>query len=295
MPSRRIVPRRTPAPIAGRVPAGACASSRPGTATASAVASVAAPEAVRAALLHYKTGGILRAISVTMRPMPSSARRAVWLIGALAALASRPVAAGVLAFSSPGPTAVLEAGTTVPVAWSFAADGPPRFGEMELILSLDGGRSFPIRVTRDLDPRTSALGWRVPALPTEHARLALRSGEGEEPEAEEIRLVSDEFAIASDTGAPLETALFERGEWRLREATENRESGPPAAPETLGDAVPAMAAVHDLPASAVPRRGPPAQAPSRRISSSFEAASLPPAPGMNVPAGAARRDTPKRE
>ncbi len=184
--------------------------------------------------------------------MPSTARRAVWLIGAFAAVASRPAAGDAPAFSSPGAAAILEAGTTVTVAWSAAA--VPRIGEMELLLSLDGGRSFPVRLTRDLDPRTSAVPWRVPALPTEHARLALRSGEGEEPEAEEIHLVSGEFAIASDTGRPLETAVFAGGEWRLREALDGDESGRTPAPPAVGDAARAMTPARELPAAAAPRR-----------------------------------------
>jgi hypothetical protein len=226
--------------------------------------------------------------------MPSTTQRAVWLIGAFAALASRPAAGDAPAFSSPRPAAVLEAGTSVTVAWSVAAAAVPPTGEMELLLSLDGGRSFPVRLTRDLDPRTSALLWRVPELPTGHARLALRSGEGEEPEAEEIRLVSDEFAIASGTERPLETALFARGEWRLREALDGKEAGRIPAPPAVGDGAPAMTSARELPAAAAPRREPARDSACHRSDPDFETIPLPNVRGSVTPEPV-RPETPKRE
>jgi len=54
--------------------------------------------------------------------------------------------------------------------------GPATAGaeERELVLSLDGGRSFPIRLTGEIGPGDGVVSWRVPALPAEHVVLALR-------------------------------------------------------------------------------------------------------------------------
>lgn len=165
---------------------------------------------------------------------------------------------------------------------------------MELILSLDGGRSFPIRVTRDLDPRTSALAWRVPALPTGHARLALRAGEGEEPNNETILLVSEGFSIEADPGLPLEATFVERGEWRLREALDGKEAGRIPAPPALGDGAPALTTGRELPAAAAPRREPALGPACHRSVPDLEAIPLPTLRSWVTPEPA-RPQTPKRE
>lgn len=88
--------------------------------------------------------------------------------------------------------------------------------EMELVLSLDGGVTYPLRLTGELDPRTRHVGWRVPALPTKKAVLALRAGDDEGDE--QIVLRSAVFTIQDDPSAPLEDIRFAHGEWRTREA-----------------------------------------------------------------------------
>jgi hypothetical protein len=98
---------------------------------------------------------------------------------------------------------------------------------MELVLSLDGGRTFPIRVTRRIDRAATGLRWSVPGLPTEHARLALRVGRDEPPAQERLALVSPEFAIASSTSSPLPEIFWVGGEGRTRDALE---TAPPPSP-----------------------------------------------------------------
>ncbi|MGE5346658.1 MAG: hypothetical protein ACM3JH_11940, partial [Acidithiobacillales bacterium] len=46
---------------------------------------------------------------------------------------------------------------------------PARGGvrERELVLSLDGGRSFPVRLTAEIGPGDLQALWRIPGLPTE--------------------------------------------------------------------------------------------------------------------------------
>lgn len=135
------------------------------------------------------------------------------------------VGAAPAAFAAPGflrPAAGgrLESGTVVELLWNL--DGvPPNAQESELVLSLDGGRTFPIRLTADFEPATHRILWRVPALPTDQARLALRAGNDEEPAQETIQIVSSAFVI-SDSGpdSALEELFAVGAEWRTREALE---------------------------------------------------------------------------
>jgi hypothetical protein len=110
----------------------------------------------------------------------------------------------------------LQPGALVRVAWTPGVSGEREFDEMELVLSLDGGRSFPLRLTREVSPTEESVLWRVPRLPSEHARIALRAGRGEKKET--IRTVSAEFTILADADDPLEQLCRVRGEWRTREA-----------------------------------------------------------------------------
>ena len=114
----------------------------------------------------------------------------------------------------------------VSVSWTAGVVGRADGDEMELVLSLDGGRSFPLRVTRTLSPDALSFAWRVPALPTERARLALRSGRQGDEDSETIRIVSGEFAIGADTHVALEEVFRTGGEWRTREALESTPDRP---------------------------------------------------------------------
>ena len=208
-------------------------------------------------------------------------------------LAGAALAAG--RFAAPGAGGPLEPGATVPVAWDLPGWHGREFGEMELVLSLDGGLTFPVRVTRDLDPATRALSFRVPALPASHARLALRAGDGQEPDAEEILLVSDEFVIGADPASPLESTAFVRGEWRTREALESGAAAAPPDPRTFGAPGPVLLPARELPTAAAPRRRPLVHESGLRGTSMFE-----PSPAASVTPPCPERshspaDTPRRE
>ena len=72
--------------------------------------------------------------------------------------------------------------------------------ETELYLSLDGGRSFPFRITPQLDPRATFFYWTVPNMPTNTAVLDIRFGcEGTYPESYSPQLAST-FAITQTAG-----------------------------------------------------------------------------------------------
>lgn len=117
-------------------------------------------------------------------------------------------------FQVPARGEVIASGGSVDVRWT----GPSDAFEQELVLSLDGGLTFPVRISAEMSPRRTAFRWTVPNLPTSHARLALRTGSGEGSEEETLELISEEFAIASvDADAPVELT---RGtnEWWTRQA-----------------------------------------------------------------------------
>ncbi|MEO6325194.1 MAG: hypothetical protein ABIT01_03280 [Thermoanaerobaculia bacterium] len=98
--------------------------------------------------------------------------------------------------------------------------------ESELLLSLDGGLTFPIRLTRDLDIDTSRVRFRVPNLPTDRARLALRVGFRDRGE-EIIETIGPEFSIGHDDRESLEPLARVRGEWRTQDALdEDRDASP---------------------------------------------------------------------
>jgi len=79
--------------------------------------------------------------------------------------------AGASPLLGPGVEGRLAAGRVEVLALGPATAGAE---ERELVLSLDGGRSFPIRLTGEIGPGDGVVSWRVPALPAEHVVLALR-------------------------------------------------------------------------------------------------------------------------
>jgi len=130
---------------------------------------------------------------------------------AFLAFAAAAVAASGERFSPPSRGAVLVSETTVPVAWSSPCR--PDANEAELILSLDDGVTFGIRVSGPLAPCATNFRWRVPGLSSASARLAVRKGRKGRPESERIVLVSERFTIISTETSP--SSLLTRGaiEW----------------------------------------------------------------------------------
>lgn len=107
---------------------------------------------------------------------------------------------------SPSDGQAIPAGETFVIRWSALATDVE---EMELLLSVDGGRSYPLRLTPQLDPRSGSFHWFVPNLPTDRARLRVRYGRrGAENDAEPGGV----FRIV---GAPLHAAevRYHGGEW----------------------------------------------------------------------------------
>jgi hypothetical protein len=64
-------------------------------------------------------------------------------------------------------------------------DPPPGAVEWEAFLSLDGGQTYPVRITPHLNLSIRRFNFQVPAFPTRNARILLRFGdERREVEAE---------------------------------------------------------------------------------------------------------------
>ncbi len=102
---------------------------------------------------------------------------------------------------SPAPGESLTAGSTVVLAWE---PGPglaalPHAEEWEVFLSLDGGRTFLTRLTPHLELDMRRVTVRLPALPSEDARLLLRMGDERD---EREQLLPGRYRIVSG-GAPV--------------------------------------------------------------------------------------------
>lgn len=119
-------------------------------------------------------------------------------------------------FEVPAPGSVVVSGAAVEVRWSPSSDRR-QAREQELVLSLDGGLTFPIRVSPEMPARSTGFRWIVPGLSSVHARLAVRSGSGEGNEDETLEGISGEFTIVSAAAGSGELV---RGatEWWTRQA-----------------------------------------------------------------------------
>jgi hypothetical protein len=104
---------------------------------------------------------------------------------------------------SPTAGQVLYPGQTVRVEWqnSIPHMGDyPAYCEIELWLSLDGGRTYTMRITPSMDPNTRFFYWIVPNTPTNSALLDIRFGcEPFYPETYHQQ-TSSPFVIASTSG-----------------------------------------------------------------------------------------------
>jgi hypothetical protein len=125
---------------------------------------------------------------------------------ALAMVAPSGAASGSVTVSLEVP-AVVTAGQTVVLRWSGL---PAEVEELEIVLSLDGGGRYHVRVSPELEGREREYRWRVPDLPVRHARLMLRMG-GEE--GERIGALSREFRIVHVEGAPRPDLGFHEGQF----------------------------------------------------------------------------------
>lgn len=128
--------------------------------------------------------------------------------------------------------ATLRAGETVVLSLGRAPEG---IDELEILLSVDGGRTFPVRVSRELGPEARRVVWRVPNLPAVAALMRVRYRlHGRELDGP----AGGAFAILGAAGRSQELDLFHEGNW-----WEGFEAHRPVAPASLaGDDVPSLEA-----------------------------------------------------
>ena len=102
---------------------------------------------------------------------------------------------------SPTAGQVLFPGQQFRVAWkSMLPNVDLSYCEAEIYLSLDGGNTFPFRLTPPLDPNIGFFYWTVPNTPTNAAVLDIRFGcEGYYPESYSPQTASP-FVISQITG-----------------------------------------------------------------------------------------------
>ncbi len=209
------------------------------------------------------------------------ARRAgVWLFGLGLFLEVSPAA--VAAPFGPAASSRLPAGSTQTILLDPSSPGAQ---ERELVLSLDGGRTFPLRLTATIGPDDRSASWRVPALPAEHAVLALR--EGGDGLEEEIVATGNEFNIVPEPGVPAEELSYRDGEWKTREADGGRHDLPSP---SLGDGGTARVTAlgDDVHVVEVPVRGIPADPgrfslPARRPEAARDSGEAPPGGRVSLP------------
>jgi hypothetical protein len=96
----------------------------------------------------------------------------------LAALTLAWALAPAPAHAAPGPARLwpgpeVAAGQVIELSWG---ELPAGVHEMEILLSLDDGRHFAVRVSPELDAHERSFRWRVPNLPAGRARLRMRLG-----------------------------------------------------------------------------------------------------------------------
>ncbi len=102
---------------------------------------------------------------------------------------------------SPQAGQVLYPGQIVRVEWRPAIVYTwPSYCELELWLSLDGGRAYTLPITPSLDPNANFFYWTVPNMPTNAAVLQIRFGcEPLSPESYYPQTASS-FTIANVAG-----------------------------------------------------------------------------------------------
>lgn len=95
----------------------------------------------------------------------------------------------------------LVAGTTAELEWAPLAPlaGLSEVEEWEAFLSLDAGRTYPLRITPHLDQDLRRFHWQVPFLPTGDAAILLRFGNERRETAVELPV---RFAIATPPTVP---------------------------------------------------------------------------------------------
>jgi len=148
--------------------------------------------------------------TIRTRAARSEAAGPATLAALLVILAGAAVPARALAESGPRLASLahlsVHAGQRVEIRWTSGGET----GELEILLSLDGGRHYPLRISPELDARAGRYVWRVPNLASREARLELRF---ESERGERTSEPGEPFVIEADADRPAERAQVAEGAW----------------------------------------------------------------------------------
>ena len=100
-------------------------------------------------------------------------------------------------FLAPAAGDILASGVPHEARWISPCESERDADEMEVLLSVDDGHTFPIRLTAELPLCASSFRWKVPSVSSDHARLAVRVGRDGHAESEAIVFVSPPFRITT--------------------------------------------------------------------------------------------------
>jgi hypothetical protein len=106
-------------------------------------------------------------------------RRLSTLLAVCLAFLALPGRAQPVRLVAPLAGSTLAAGSTAELEWAPLADFDrlSKVEEWEAFLSLDGGATFPLRITPHLDQDLRRIAFQVPPVPTGDARILLRFGD----------------------------------------------------------------------------------------------------------------------
>jgi hypothetical protein len=198
------------------------------------------------------------------------------LLALAAPLAPRAARAAPSPLAWPGP--LVRAGDTIELTWRAL---PGEAEELEVLLSLDDGRSFTVRVSPEIEARERRYRWRVPALATGSARLRIRYGVAH-GEIETEPTAAFRIAVA---GAPraAEPLFREDAGWPGADAGRHRDAFARGGGLDRSDpAAAAAAAPPRTPAARTPRAAP-CREPITVLTFTPRAATAPSSPPLRVP------------
>ena len=139
-------------------------------------------------------------------PMRRSARllTLACFVWGLLALASTGRAGETVQLVAPAAGRALAAGSMAELEWAPEAGFSrlPHVEEWEAFLSLDGGATYPVRITPHLDGDLRRIRFQIPPFPTSDARVLLRFGDEHRETAVEL---PERFAIVA---SPVEMPAF---------------------------------------------------------------------------------------
>ncbi|HZF07769.1 MAG TPA: hypothetical protein VFE33_03175 [Thermoanaerobaculia bacterium] len=199
---------------------------------------------------------------------------------------------------APAEGTVLQGGATAVLAWAPRPGLRGEWEEWEAFFSLDGGATYPFRLTPHLDRDLRRVSFKVPRFPTRQGRLLLRVGD---ERREQVFELPQNFTITVPPGRVGQFLDLQQREWRRGEPARPGEAGVVAWVEGPRQGGP----LREVVAAEPPQAGPGVVVPAETSLPPAVASPAPPSgapaadPGLRAPppsfrlASAARLRTPR--